>query len=269
MLAPTALQEGLSLRFDVVVDLSTTMTARLLEASGLAGLVVVQSREELSLSGATETMVSEGCHRTLVAMNLGHESAKVFDVVLLDRGSVFHRHGGEDDGEVLGHVIKVIRAVVLSCAVLLEQLVAQARIKLVPNALVLIADCQSNNHFKEHKGKRQCSTHYGVIHLALNLLGEAVLLGIKTEHAKWASDKDSVHHVGELAVVSLRNILDDRDGVSDGNVMAKEACEMKASSASWYLLWSWIILQGFLVYLQCPQRPIMAVEGGLGQGIFW
>lgn len=143
--APTTLQKGLSLRFDVVVDLSTIVTARLLEASGLAGLVVVQGRKELSLSGATKTMITEGIRRTLVAMNLGHEIAKVFDVVLFDRGSELHHHGGKDNREIFGHVIKVIRAMLLSGAVLLEQLVAQARIKLLPNELVLIEVCQNSN----------------------------------------------------------------------------------------------------------------------------
>lgn len=151
--APTTLQKSLSLRFDVVVDLSTIVTARLPEASGLASLVVVQGREDLSLSGATETMIIEGIRRTLIAMNLGHEIAKLFDVVLLDRGSVFHRHGGKDNREILGHVIKVIRAVLLSGAVLLEQLVAQARIKLLSNKLVLIGIVRTAINLRDTKVK--------------------------------------------------------------------------------------------------------------------
>lgn len=75
--------------------------------------------------------------------------------------------------------------------------------------------------------------------------------------------------MGELAVVALRNILDDRDGVSDGSVMAKEACRMETSSAFWHLISLWIILQGFGIYLQCPHRPMMAVESGFGQETFW
>lgn len=42
--------------------------------------------------------------------------------------------------------------------------------------------------------------------------------------------------MGEVAVVSLGDILYDGDGVSDGNVMAKEACKMKAWSAFWYVV---------------------------------
>lgn len=117
--ASSAPQEGLTLRLDVALDFSAAMAARLVEGPGLASLVIVQRREELSLSGAAETVVIEGRRHALVALNLGHEVAKVFDVVFLDHGSILHHHGGEDDGEVLGQVIK-IKAVPLGGAVLLE-----------------------------------------------------------------------------------------------------------------------------------------------------
>lgn len=50
--------------------------------------------------------------------------------------------------------------------------------------------------------------------------------------------------MGEVVVISLRNILYDRDGASNGNVMAEKVCGMKASSTFWYLMWSWLVLQG-------------------------
>lgn len=72
VLASATLQNGLSLLLDVAVDFSTSVTARLVEASGLASLVVVQSREELSFAGAAETTVSEGHNYALIAMHLGY-----------------------------------------------------------------------------------------------------------------------------------------------------------------------------------------------------
>lgn len=105
--ASTALPKGLPVYLDVASDFLTAMTARLVEGSGLVSLVTVQSREELSLSGAAENVLNEGRRHALVALNLGHEVAKVLDMVLLDCGSILHHHGAEDDREVLGQFIKV------------------------------------------------------------------------------------------------------------------------------------------------------------------
>lgn len=69
-----------------------------------------------------------------------------------------------------------------------------------------------------------CDAYYGLIDLTLKLFKETVLLGVEAGDGKWAGDEYFVHHVREMAVVSLRDIPDDRDGVADGNVMAEEAC---------------------------------------------
>lgn len=67
----------------------------------------------------------------------------------------------------------------------------------------------------------QCNAYDGLIHLTLNLLSQTEFLGVVTEDTKWAFNKEPVHHVGEVAVVALRNVFDDLDGVSDGIVMAR------------------------------------------------
>lgn len=113
--------------------------------------------------------------------------------------------------------------VLLGGAVLLELLVAQAGIKLAPNELVLIEDCQINTQFEE-KGSSLRNTYRGLIHFLLNLVRKTVFLNVVTNDTKWAPDKNPVHHVGKLAVIALRNIFDDLDGMSDGSIMAKEAC---------------------------------------------
>lgn len=119
------------------------MATRLCETSALSSLIVVQGRKELSLSRAAEAGVTKGRYYALVALELGHEVAKVLDLTFLDLGSVAHQHRGENDHEVLGHVVQV-KAVLLGGAVFFEQLVAQARIKLVPDELVLIRISQYN-----------------------------------------------------------------------------------------------------------------------------
>lgn len=148
VLASTTLQKSLALLFDVGVDLSTAVAARLLEASWFTTLVVIQSREELSLSGAAEAIVDQGHHRVLVALNFGHEVAKVFDVGFLDSGSVFHHDSGKDDLEVLAIAVEVTNGVPLGSAVFLKQLVSQSRIKLVQDESVLLQDCQSSSQFE-------------------------------------------------------------------------------------------------------------------------
>lgn len=148
VLASTTLQKSLALCFDVGVDFSTTVAARLLEASWFASLVVIQSGEELSLSGAAEAIVDQGHHRVLVALNFWHEVAKVFHVGFLDSGSVFHHDGGKDDLEVLGIAVEVTNGVPLDSAVFLKQLISQSRIKLVPDESVLLQNCQSNFQFE-------------------------------------------------------------------------------------------------------------------------
>ena len=139
ILASTTLHKSLPLRFDVAIDLPTAVAARLLEAPGFAGLVVIQSREELSLSRAAETIVDQGYHRVLIALNLWDEVTKVFHVGLLDGGSVFHHDSGQDDLEILG-IVEVARAVLVGSEVLVKQLVSHARVKLVQDESVLIED---------------------------------------------------------------------------------------------------------------------------------
>lgn len=74
------------------------------------------------------------------------------------------------------------------------------------------------------KDESRCDAYCGLIRVTLELVKKTVLLGIKADDAHWAFNKYSVHHVGKMAIVAIRDILDDLDGMSDGGIMSKQTC---------------------------------------------
>lgn len=115
------------------VHLSTSEAAGLVgKAAGSAGLVVVQCDKELSLAGAAEAVVHERIDPLLAAGNLGHKLAEMLHVGVSDLGTNAHHQGAEDNDEVLAFLVEQRAAiVVLFGAVLVKELVAEARVKLL------------------------------------------------------------------------------------------------------------------------------------------
>lgn len=102
------------------------------EAAGRAGLVVVQGNQELSLARAAEAVVHERIDPLLAAGDVRDKLAEVLNVGVSDLGTNAHHQGAEDNDEVLAFLVEQRTAiVVLFSAVLIEELVAKARVKLL------------------------------------------------------------------------------------------------------------------------------------------
>jgi hypothetical protein len=120
---------------EVGVHLSTCEAAGTDKAAGGAGLVVVERCEELSFSGAAESVVAERPHIPLSRRDGRDYLTEMLHVLLPDLGTTTHHHSGEDDDEVQSTLFEQRTATgVLCLAVLVEELVTKAGVKLLADS---------------------------------------------------------------------------------------------------------------------------------------